>query len=461
MKREKLLIGVIGVLMIACVETDDYETPSRDIPEINIEGSLTSISAVKGNFDHASGEIYTFQDTNTWFEAFVISSDAGGNFYKELIVQDKAENPTAGIQILVDDNSLFETFDLGRKVYIKLDGLSLGYNNGVLQLGLQNRGDVVSIPGSMVDTFIKRSAETQEIVPFKLSIDEFSNDLKNIFIQLDQVQFDPNLVKANNRFSFASNPVDRYDGERQLISCESGATTFLSTSTFSNFKSLLLPEGSGSIQGILTRDFYDEHYVVMVNTPEDIFMNDERCDPEYLNCGGLDSESLSVIFEENFEGVTSNTTLNSRGWTNINVSGGEKKFTPSLSAGNRILRVSAYNTNESPLEAWLVTPEFDLSESQNEILSFDLLSSYDNGLLLSVFATRNFTGDPRTTDWVPLNGNIPLGPSSANSTIYKESRLDISCLEGKVWIGFRYLGAAPDKTTTYDLDNIRLLGIWD
>ncbi|MDX1762539.1 MAG: choice-of-anchor J domain-containing protein, partial [Christiangramia sp.] len=181
------------------------------------------------------------------------------------------------------------------------------------------------------------------------------------------------------------------------------------------------------------------------------------CDPDYLNCGDNISTASRVIFEENFDGVTSNTTLNSRGWTNINVSGGEKKFTPTLSSGNRILRISAYNTIESPLEAWLVTPEFDLTDSQNEVLVFDLLSSYDNGLLLSVYVSQNFTGDPRTTEWIPVDANIPLGPSGANSTIFRESRIDISCLEGEVWIGFRYLGSAPDKTTTYELDNVRLL----
>lgn len=443
-------------LMHSCIETDDFETPDIKIPEINIDGDLTSISAVKGNFNRGTGEIYTFNETNTWFEAFVISSDAGGNFYKELILQDKPENPTAGIQILLDDNSIFETFDMGRKVYVKLDGLSLGFNNGVLQLGIQNRGDVVSIPNSMIGDFILRTEEKSEIVPLPMKIDDFSDELKNILVEINNIQFDPNLVKEDNRFSFASNPVDRYDGIRQMISCETEATTFLSTSTFSNFKSLLLPVGSGSIEGILTRDFYDENYVIMVNSPDKLLMNAERCDPEYLDCGNSNPQNNRVIFEENFDGVTSNTTLNSRGWTNVNVSGGEKKFTPALSAGNRILRISAYNTIESPLESWLVTPGIDLTNSSDEHLIFDMLSSYDNGLLMKVFLTSDFTGDPGTTTWTELNANIPLGPSGSNSTIFRESKIDISCLEGEVWIGFRYLGSAPDKTTTYDLDNIRI-----
>ena len=457
--KKRIVIGVlVGLLISSCVATDDYETPNIEIPAVNIDGELTSISAVKGNFNQDTGEIYTFYDTNTWFEAYVISSDAGGNFYKELIVQDKPENPTAGIQILLDDNSLFETFDLGRKIYVKLDGLSLGYNNGVLQLGMQNRGDVVSIPNSMIGNFIKRTDEKREIVPLQISIDEFSDELKNTFVEIQNVQFDPNLVRENNRFSFASNPVDRYDGERQMISCETEATTFLSTSTFSNFKSLLLPTGSGIVKGILTRDFYDEHYVIMLNSPDQLEMNGERCDPVYLDCGVAASENNQIIFEENFDGVTSNTTLNSRDWTNINVSGGEKKFAPTLSAGNRILRISAYNTIENPLEAWLITPEIDLSNTSDETLFFDMLSSYDNGLLMKVFITSDFTGDPLSTNWTELDANIPLGPSGANSTIFRESEINISCLEGKVWIAFRYLGAAPDKTTTYDLDNIRVLG---
>ncbi|GAA4309165.1 DUF5689 domain-containing protein [Pontixanthobacter gangjinensis] len=455
---KRIISSVFFVGLTACVGPDDYEFPNFEIPEVEIEGDLTTIAAVKGNFDRQTGEIHSFQDTDTWFEAFVISSDAGGNFYKELILQDKAENPTAGIQILLDDNSLFETFEPGRKVYVKLDGLSLGFNNGVLQLGYQNRGDVVSIPGSLIGDHIKRTSEKRKIVPLEISIDDFSEELKNIFVKIDQVQFDPNLVRTGYQFSFASNPVDRYDGERQLVSCETRATTFLSTSTFSNFRSLLLPDGSGRIEGILSRDFYDEHYVIMVNSPDALEMNQERCDLDYLECGEIAGEISQVIFEENFDGVTSNTTLSSRGWTNINVSGGEKKFTPTLAAGNRVLRISAYNSNESPLEAWLVTPEFDLSQSQKEILKFDLLPSYDNGLLLSVYLTYDFSGDPRTTEWIPLDANIPLGPSNANSSIFRTSSINLSCLEGKIRIGFKYLGSAPDKTTTYDLDNIRLIG---
>ncbi|MDX1543241.1 MAG: DUF5689 domain-containing protein [Christiangramia sp.] len=452
--------GILLILLTgnSCVKTDDFELPPMDATEVEIEGNLTSIDAVKGNYNFSTGQIYTFQETNTWFIGYVISDDAGGNFYKELIIQDKPSNPTSGIHLLLDHNSLFETFNFGRKIYVKLDGLSLWYNNGVLQLGIRNRGDVVPIPNSMIDDHVIRTGQTAEVIPMSIRISDFSAEMKNLYIRFENVQFDRNLVKEDHIYSFASNPADQYDGERQLESCETGETVLLSTSTFSNFKSLLIPEGSGSVEGILTRDFYDEHYVIVVNSPDKLNMNDSRCDSAYLECGENLNEGSKILFEENFEGVTSNTILTSRRWTNLNVSGGEVKFKPTLSSGNRLLRISAYNTLESPLEAWLVTPVINLDNSVNEVLSFDILSSFDKGLIMEVFISDDFTGDPRTTEWTLLDAHIPLGPSGSNSRIFTKSKIDISCLDGKVWVGFRYLGSAPDKTTTYDLDNVRVIG---
>ncbi len=457
MKMKILISAVLSLFLAGCV-SDEFETPEFQIPSVEIDGNMTSISAVKGNFDFSTGEIYTFQDTNTWFEGYVVSSDAAGNFYKELILQDKPEDPATGIQILLDDNSLFETYNFGRKVFVKLDGLSLGFNNGVLQLGIQNRGDIVAIPNSLIDDHVVRSENSFEITPLLLNIANFSPELTNLYVKIDHVQFEKSLVRNEEIFSFASNPADQYDGIRQLESCETGETTILSTSTFSNFKMLLLPQGSGSVEGILTRDFYDEHYVVMLNSPDKLNMNSDRCDQEYLDCGDNTSEGSKIIFDENFEGVTSQTTLNSRHWTNLNISGGEIKFKPTLASGNRVLRISAYNTHESPLEAWLITPPVNLDTSTEEVLSFKVRASYDNGMILKVFITKNFTGDPRTTEWIPLDASIPLGPSNNTLEIFKTSKIDISCLEGAVWVGFQYLGADPDKSTTYDLDNIRVTG---
>jgi len=451
-----LLLSAI-LTLVSCVKIDDFELPKSDLPEGVFEENITSIAAVKGHYNISIDEIYTFRDTQISMEGYVISSDEGGNFYKKLVLQDRPANPTAGIQILIDDASLFDTYNFGRKVYVKLDGLSLWFNNGVLQLGKQNRGDVVAIPQALIDEHIIRTTETVEIEPLKIEIENFKENYKNLYIRLDNVQFNRNLVRDDHRFSFSAESIDQFDGERQLESCKSGATTNLSTSTFSDFRSLLLPQFSGSIEGVLTRNFYNDYYILVINTPEALnFVESERCDPEFLNCGKNFNPGLETLFQESFETITTIRMLETRGWTNLNLSGGSEVFKPGTLGGNRHLRISAYNTQENPLEAWLITPEISLDKTVDEVLSFELRASFDNATILRVYITTSYTGNPLTTDWTLVDAEIPMGPSNQAGTSFKRSNIDISCLEGNLHVAFRYLGSGSEKTTTYDVDNVRV-----
>lgn len=458
MKNFNLIVTVLfAFLAISCVKTDDFQLPESKTKEINIEGNITGISAVKSNFNPETEEIYVFSETNTVMEAYVVSSDEGGNFYKELVLQDKPENPIAGILLLVDDNSLFETYNFGRKIYVKLDGLALWSNNGVHQLGVQNRGDVVAIPPSRIDDHIIRTMETAEIIPLQLEISEFNERHENLFIKVKNVQFNLNLLREQHHYTFAGEVTDEYDGERQLESCRTGASAMLSTSTFSGFKSLYLPENSGSVKGILTRNFYDDYFVIAVNSPDDFNFDGDRCDPEFLECEGNNITGGSLIFEENFTNVASLSALENNGWTNINVNGG-KAFELGTFDGNRYIRVSAYNTDETSMEAWLVSPPIDLDEVSEAQLAFEIMSSYDNATILSVLVTEEFTGNVLTTNWTPLDAVIPIGPINQYGKRFVKSEIDISCLKGDIHFAFRYLGGAPDKSTTYDIDNIRING---
>ena len=110
--RAFMTIGILVFLLVSCVKTDDFETPNAEMDDFQFNGNTTNIAAVKNLFDPENNDIYTFSETETYMEAYVVSSDEGGNFYKELVLQDRPANPTAGILILVDDNSLFETCEI-------------------------------------------------------------------------------------------------------------------------------------------------------------------------------------------------------------------------------------------------------------------------------------------------------------------------------------------------------------
>ncbi|WBL25530.1 DUF5689 domain-containing protein [Zunongwangia sp. HGR-M22] len=452
MKKFLLLLILI---VISCVTTDDYDVPQTQVPaNVNIEGKEISLRAVKNNYDEETGDIFTFSG-DQYFEGYVISSDRAGNFYNELILQDSPENPEAGIQILIDENALYQRYNFGRKVFVKLNGLSISKNSGLIQLGKQNRGDLDPITPSEIDEYLVRSEIVEEIIPQQIDIGDFSAAFLCTYVELDNIQFNRNLFTQTNS-TFAAETYDQFDGLRQIEQCGSDDTALLSTSTYADFKSINLPESSGTILGVLGRDFYDDFYVVQVNSTEDLSFGNERCDPKFFSCGKNTEEGERIFFEENFAEITNENKLDPLGWTNINLTGGEERFVDATSNGNRTIRISGYDTGENPLEAWLVTPPIDLSQTQNEVLSFDIRASYDNGTILQVYVSDDFSGDVKDANWNLLEANIPMGPSNQNATVFRNSKIDLSCFDAEVYIAFRYRGRDPSRTTTYDIDNIKI-----
>lgn len=449
------------VLLTGCVKDDNFDVPTgiAGITEYpNADAQFNSLSTVLGNFGTGNGDPVTYEEASTtvtekYTEGYVVSSDEGGNFYKQLVIQDAPENPTAAIVVQVDKNPMFTQYEFGRKVYIKLNGLSVGEANGVIQLGRLEANEIERIPSTLVTAHILRTSEVATIVAKEVSISDFSDALESQYVRLTDMQFNRNEMGL----SFASEANDSFDGERVLENCADGLSVILSTSTFSDFKGLTLPMQRGSIDCVLTRDFYDDFYTVYINTPEAInFDNSERCDPNVLECEGSVSSALTV-FEEDFQTLTNEAQLDGLGWTNVNVSGGSERFEDDSFSGDTYLKVSAFGTGESPMEAWLVTPAINLDSSTNEELTFDVSANFESGKILSAFITENYTGDPLTTEWIEIDANIPTGGGGFGSFV--SSNINISCLNGDVHVAFKYLGAAGSTETRYHIDDIKVTGM--
>ena len=468
LKINKIIVLLLGlVVFTACVQDDEFNTPDTSVVEPNIpENAKVQIGALAGelaqaqdntSLDYTDEETtysYTFNEAPLYMEGYVVSSDEGGNFFEEIIIQDNFENPTIGIKLLIDVNPLFVRYEPGRKVYVKLNGLSVGITNGVLTLGALNGNEVDKIPSASEGDFIFRSATVQTLVPMPLDFSDFSDDKTNLFIQLPDVQFNRNIV-GDNAQTYAAEQSDEFDGERTLESCSAAAAVIFSTSTFADFKALTLPSGRGSMNAILTKDFFGEVYNVVVNTPEDInFDNPERCDPDFLECTGP-SGGGSAIYQEDFEGFG---TYNSEGWDNINISGTDTDWFISSFSGNFYSRISAFNSDNDEADVWLVTPEIDMDMTTGEELSFDIQSNFDNGTNLSVWISTDYAGDPTTATWSILDVTIPVGPASTFGNFETVGPVNISCVDGTAVIGFFYEGSDPSATTRYHLDNVVVTG---
>jgi len=317
-----LCLGML-IFFSSCVEDDDYNAPQFLETSPEIEGNIISLASLAGVLAQ-NDSLFTFEATNNFAEAYVVSTDESGNFFRELIVQDKPEAPTYGIAVQADLSPLFTKYNFGRKVYIKLDGLTLGQSEGSEpRLGVVDGSTIGRIPESLVEEHIIRDTITAQVVATQKQISELVFTDANTYVELTDVQFSSIYFLNNTSTTYASEIQDQFNGERILESCVSSAELVFSTSTFSDFKGLSLPPGSGSLKGIVTRDFLGEFFTFYINSPEDVDMIGERCDPLVFSCGIAATPAAMEFITIDFEDQNTNNPVSIPGWTNYIESGSE------------------------------------------------------------------------------------------------------------------------------------------
>ena len=254
-----------------CVNDTDFSTPKVDCEEQSI-AVTNSIAQVK--------EMYTFGgatkiETDIIIEGYVVSSDKSGNIYKSLSIQDKPENPTSAIKISIDRTDIYTTYNVGRKIYIKLKGLAVGYSFGSVQIGIAANTDLGRIPSTEVDKYIFRSCEVAEIIPKKVTINQLDKSMLEMLVEIENVQFKTNEI--GNSYANVDNTttVNRVL-ENFNLSCNLLDEVIVRNSGFSDFKNQLLPEGKGRVVAIFS-NYYDDYQLYLRDT-NDVKFSETRCD---------------------------------------------------------------------------------------------------------------------------------------------------------------------------------------
>lgn len=274
---KKLLMKIIQkysvILMLiinnSCVNDNDFSTPSIEC-ENPIIAVTNTIQQVK--------EMYTYGITtienDIIIEGYVVSSDESGNIYKTISIQDKPENPTAAIKIAVDQTNLYTKYNIGRKIYVKLKGLAIGYSFGSFQIGYANNSQLNRIPATELDKYIVRSCEVATIIPKTVAISDLNESLFEMLIKIENVQFkSTELGKSYGNIDNTAT-VNRVL-ENFNNNCNLTNEIVLRNSGFANFKNKLLPEEKGSITAIFS-NYYDD-YQLYIRDTNDIQFNENRC----------------------------------------------------------------------------------------------------------------------------------------------------------------------------------------
>ncbi len=271
-KLRFLIILAIGFTLTSCVEDDDFETPDVTVSEPEIDGEVVTINSIAGIITQNEGETTVIEE-NIYVEGYVVSSDEAGNFFEEIIIQDKPENPTRGIRISVNVNPLFSRYNFGRKVFVKMQGLAVGISNGVGVIGTLATDGLGQIQENQLTEVVLRSPEVATIVPHEKNISELQGNDLLTYVRLKDVQFSGSSLGK----TFAAEPSDDFDGERLVEGCQDGETLIFSTSSFADFKTTTVPEGSGSIDGIYSLNFFGDTPIFAINGPNDFNFDDTRC----------------------------------------------------------------------------------------------------------------------------------------------------------------------------------------
>ena len=344
-----------------------------------------------------------------------------------------------GIKVSINQVDSYNQFNVGREVYIKLQGLTIGETNsgdGVITIGGSGNpaGDEVSeISENRASNCILRSSNSYSLVPLALNLSDINDSHIGLYVSALSAQFSAGL----DGLTYVD-PDEDYDTQRDLESCVDSGTLKLETSAFSNFNDSMLPtESSGTITGIITRDYFGDNRVMMLNTKEDVSFDSSRCDP---------------LFADDF----SSNNLNN--WTVVNITGEQEwEITP---YGNPApsAKISGYSGGNNVNEDWLITNTIDLSSLSTATLNFQSVVRY-NGPSLEVYASSDYSGGDPSTDgnWVELTVTLDTDASSWSSWT-DSGNVDLSSYTGgNVYIAFKYISTSSGSAT-YEIDNVLVAG---
>lgn len=121
------------------------------------------------------------------------------------------------------------------------------------------------------------------------------------------------------------------------------------------------------------------------------------------------------------------------------------------------MKGSGHISNDVPKvasESYLISPEFDLSNSTGAYLEFEYILRYvAAGTSNKVLITDNYTGDPATTQWTDITGTLTEGKDWNNWSTYSQNIPAAFLGKDKVRVAF-FFGCNTQNASTWEVRNV-------
>lgn len=404
----------------------DYQLFLRTEEDVDMTGERSTINilGVGALKSRAEGAI----SDKAYIEGVVTLAPKNGNITERNVV---LQDETGGIVVRFN-SSVASLIDEGDVLRIALKGSTLGSFADVKQISdLEFSGKV---DGENIVTKVSTGASLP--APVKVTLSEvLSGNYQSVLVEVEDIQFITDDVNK------------AVSGTRTITDCSSKLAVY--TRSNASFASNKTPEGGGKIVAVAS-NYYEEKQLLLRNTSDFSSMSAERCaEPD-------------ALFYENFEDISNtgyDVWVSLDGWENISETGGTEKWEAREYSNNKYAQISAYNTGETSMKVWLLTPEIDLDNSTGEVLTFQTKDGYNNGEGLEVLISTNYSGNVASATWTTLDADLASGTSSGYASAFTESGpIDLSSYSGKIRIAFKYTGGDPSLTTTFQVDEVKILG---
>lgn len=263
----------------------DMDVPALVEPKATMEAN-TTISDLKTAFADKS-VLCPMKDEESQIPYIihgrVVSSDASGNIYKSIVIQDE----TAAIALSVNQGSTYTDYRLGQEIVLNVTGLYVGYYRGLQQIGwLGEPYDGQTQLNFMAwDLFLGHSEMNgfpNPDVKYVSQDDAWpASDPYCIVTQFSKLpasgeafrNMQSQLVEFRNVY-FEEGGKETYapyqESVNRTLKDASGGSLVVRTSGYSNFYNEIIPEGTGTVRGILS--YYGDSWQLLLRGLGDVMI---------------------------------------------------------------------------------------------------------------------------------------------------------------------------------------------
>jgi hypothetical protein len=426
---------------------EEFDVPklSCNQPDLKVNRTVEEVRAVTNSIVTQ----YAYDDI---IEAYVVSSDEEGNFFKTISFQilATATTPAIGFSVPIDASNTYIDFRLGNKVYIKMknqytDIYFGGMRIGGIYVNTYNEGGVGRISPNDYKKVLNASCTMvdEELLVRQISIPDLLNDSNiNTLVELSEVQFTKDAI--GRHYYEESNDVG--GATNWSLKDKLGNQVLFRTSSYADFADKIVPDGSGKVRGVLTK--FGSDYQLLARSDRDVVITGTTSVP---------------FFSENFQSVETNTKLNLPGWANL-VQKGTKYWIGTVYAGNGYAEFNTTGTKVVSNVAWLISPKIDMDLHTNEVLTFRAAQHHldvDSPLnSLEVYVSTNFDGlNIAKATWTQLKVVLPKQATPWYQFV-GSGGVDLSSYKGKINIAFKYTGSGKDLALdgAFQVDDVQIYG---